>query len=103
MRELDQTERATKVKLHCHSRRLNRTGPRSAVLIQCVSVMRSEQQMMAWTGAYSAALTGFLSSETFTVNVFSKEYVQTVAEHCRALAGQAAEDAQRYWEEGSRE
>ena len=85
------------------SRRLNRTGPCSAVLIQCMPVMRSEQQMMAWTGAYNAALTGFLSSETFTVNVFSKEYVQTVAEHCRALAGQAAEDAQRYWEEGGRE
>jgi hypothetical protein len=41
-----------------------------------------------------------LSCETFTVNVFTKEYVQTVAEHCRALAEQAAEDAQRYWDEG---
>jgi hypothetical protein len=64
-------------------------------------IMKSEQQMKAWTGAYNAALTGFLSCETFTVNVFAKEYVQTVAEHCRALADQAAEDAQRYWDEGA--
>jgi len=66
-------------------------------------IMRSEQQMKAWMGAYNAGLTGFLSGETFTVNVFTKEYVQTVAEHCRALADQAAEDAQRYWDAGGRE
>jgi hypothetical protein len=64
------------------------------------AIMRSEQRMEAWTGAYNAALTGFLSGETFTVSAFTKEYVQTVAEHCRALAEQAAEDAQRYWDEG---
>ena len=66
-------------------------------------IMRSEQQMKARTGADNAALTGFLSGETFTVNVFTKEYVQTVAEHCRALADQAAEDAQRYWDAGGRD
>jgi hypothetical protein len=59
------------------------------------AIMTAEKDMEIWTGAYNAALTGFVIAKA-EKGYLTAQNVRTVTEQCTSLADQAVKDAQQH-------